>query len=415
MKEKNIAVYAWRNLWRNRRRTLITLSGIAFGTLLATVSTGFGDRTYGDMINLAARMGGGHVAIQHRAFQENPTLKNSVNNTDEKERLALAVPGVEHAVSRIAGFAMLSTARESVGAYLLGIDTTKESRATLFALDAVAEGSLFGPEEKGSIVIGKKLADRLDAALGSKVVYTLTDKSGEMVTGLGRVSGIIHTGADGFDAAFCLLHIDALREVLGYEPEEATQTALFISDQRQAGEVAAAIQKQLTGDDIAAPWFEIQPELAGFISMKEGGATFFEIVIMILIAAGIFNTLFVSVMERMREFGIMMAVGFSPGQLFRMVMWESLWLALTGLAAGALLTAWPYHHLSTAGFDISELVGENGSQVAGVVMDPVLRVGIFPEHLLAIALAAVAATLLSGLYPAWKAGRVAPVESIKLV
>jgi ABC-type lipoprotein release transport system permease subunit len=415
MNERTIAAIAWRNLWRNRRRTIITLSSIAFGTLLAVLFTGLGDRTYGEMIDLAAKMGGGHVTVQHETYRENPNLKKTVKHALEKERQAVAIDGVEKAVSRIVGYTMLATARESLGAYFVGIDPKAETVETFFALDAIKEGALFDRNDKDAVLVGKKLAEHLDVGIGNKVVYTLTDKKGEMVTGLGRVTGIIHTGSDGFDGSFCLLPIDTVREVLGYEEDEATQTAIFMEDKRRVDTVAAAMQKGLKGSAVALPWYEVQPELAGFISMKESGAAFFEIIIMVLIAAGIFNTLFVSVMERMREFGIMTAVGFSPRQLFRMVMWESLWLALIGLLVGAALTAWPYHHLSTVGIDFSKMLGEDGGEVAGVVIDPIMKVGIFWQHAVAIGTAAIVATLLSGLYPALRAGRVAPVESIKLV
>jgi ABC-type antimicrobial peptide transport system permease subunit len=149
--------------------------------------------------------------------------------------------------------------------------------------------------------------------------------------------------------------------------------------------------------------------------MKVASARFLEGVIMLLVAAGIFNTLFVSVMERLREFGIMVAIGFSPGRLFALVMYESLWLGLVGLVGAAVVTAGPYYYLATTGVDFSEMIAEGGAEVAGVTMSPVMHVGIFPENLVIIACAVLVATMLSGLYPAWHAGRVVPVESIKLV
>ena len=165
----------------------------------------------------------------------------------------------------------------------------------------------------------------------------------------------------------------------------------------------------------ALTWDQIQPDLAGFIAMKVGGAIFMEILIAIIVAAGIFNTLFVSVMERLREFGIMMAIGFSPGSLFRLVMLESLWLSLVGLAAGAALTVGPYLYLSSTGIDLTAMIGGQGAEIAGVAVSPIMRVGIFPEHAVWIAIAVFTATMLSGLYPAWRAGRVVPVETIKIV
>ncbi len=415
MRETSLARMAWRNLWRNRRRTLITLSSIAFGLLLAVLSTGLGDKSWTDLIDLAARMSGGHVTLQHPGYLEAPNLKKTVQHTQVLEARALAAPFVKNVATRITGFTMLSTARNSLGAYMIGIDPGRESEATLAALDAVKEGALFDTADGEGIVIGRGLARNLDVGIGGKVVYTLTDKTGQMATGLARVSGIVETGADAFDSAFCVLPINTLREVLGYEADEASQVAVFISDQRRTVDVAKALKTAVDPKVAVVPWFENQPELAGFITMKVTGMTFFEVVIMILIAAGIFNTLFVSVMERMREFGIMMAIGFGPGRLFRLVIWESFWLAVVGLFVGALVTAWPYHHLSTVGFDMTAMVGKGGSEVAGVVIEPVMKVGLFFENGVIIACATVAAVLLSGLYPAWRAGRVSPVESIKLV
>jgi ABC-type antimicrobial peptide transport system permease subunit len=121
-------------------------------------------------------------------------------------------------------------------------------------------------------------------------------------------------------------------------------------------------------------------------------------------------------MERLREFGIMMAIGFSPGRLFRLVMLESLWLAVVGLAAAGLVTWGPYRYLANTGVDYSAMVGEaDSAEIAGVALSTTVKVGIYPESVVVIVIAALVAILLSGLYPAWKAGHVDPVKTIKLV
>jgi ABC-type lipoprotein release transport system permease subunit len=247
------------------------------------------------------------------------------------------------------------------------------------------------------------------------VIYTFTDKNGQIVSGLARVTGIIETGAPSADAGLCLLPIGKVRGVLGYQDDEATQVALFLHDNRDSEKVKADLKKVFGPETGVYAWPETQPELAGFISMKVSGSQLFEMIIMILVAAGIFNTLFVSVMERLREFGILMAIGTSPWHLFRLVMWESLFLGLTGLVSAALVTAGPYYYMNQKGVDFSAMIGKGGSEIAGVGIDSVLYVGIFPENAVAICVAVLLATLLAGLYPAIKAGRVAPVESIKLV
>ena len=192
---------------------------------------------------------------------------------------------------------------------------------------------------------------------------------------------------------------------------------MFIDSQRRADGMVRAVAEALDDGSVALSWKEIQPDLNSFILMKRGGGVFFAGLILVLCAAGIFNTLFVSVMERMREFGVLMAIGFSPAKLLALVLWESLWLGLVGLAGGVLITAWPYYYLSTTGLDMTEIyaAGEQSADVAGVAMSLVIKIGLYPDNLALIALTALLATIASGLYPAYKAATVEPVESIRLV
>jgi ABC-type lipoprotein release transport system permease subunit len=282
-------------------------------------------------------------------------------------------------------------------------------------VEYLKEGEMFATSEDRGIILGSKLAENLDVELGKKVVYTVSDRKGEISSGLARVTGILETGATEVDSATCLLPIDSFREVLGYESQESTQIAVFLDSHRSADEVAARLDREL-GEDVAVlPWHEALPDLAGFVTLKETGNIVLQLIITVLIAAGIFNTLFVSVMERMREFGILAAIGFSARQLFSLVLWESLWVALCGIVAGVLLTAGPYYYLNTEGIDYSALLGDDQAQIAGVTMSMQLYVELYPPHGLVIAAAIIIATLTAGLYPAFKAGRVEPVEVIRIV
>jgi ABC-type lipoprotein release transport system permease subunit len=416
VKGPNLPSMAWRNLWRNRRRTLLTLSSIAFGTMLAVLFTGIGDSNWRQMIALAARLGGGHVTLQHPEYLDTPTLSRTVRGVDRLVEVALRDSDVERAVARITGQMMLATATQSYGAGFIAYDPEAEDESTLSILEALAGGEHFSSPRDPGIVLGQRLSDNLKAGLGRKVVYTLTDKKGEIVQGVARVSGIIRTGSPSVDSGLCLLPIDSFREVLGYAPEEATQVGLFLRDQRRAPDVAARLGDGATPGVSALTWKQTQPDLAGFIAMKVAGARFMEVIIMILVAAGIFNTLFVSVMERLREFGIMTAIGFSPASLFGLVMFESFWLGVTGLLGAVLVTAGPYYYMATRGIDISAMIGEGGSnEIAGVALTTMMHAEIYPENVIVIGLAALLATLLSGVYPAWHAGRVVPVETIRLV
>lgn len=411
---------AWRNLWRQPRRTLLTLSSIAFGTLFAWLFTGIGDSNWREMIDLAARMGGGHVTLQHAEYLELPTLSRSVSQTSLLIALAADDPEVVRVVTRISGNLVLASAARSQGAGFIAFDPAVEDAATLSLLEAVAEGKPWAGAAPGGIVLGVKLAERLRVEIGNKVVYTVTDKHGEIVQEAVRVVGLLRTGAPTVDRRLALLPIGVMRASLGYAPDEAGQVAVFLKDQRAADRVAmrlaTRIAEQGGGDVAAIAWHELQPELAGFIAMKVGGTWVMEVIIMLLVAAGIFNTIFVSVMERMREFGILRAIGWSPGQLGSLVMAESVWLAVIGLAGGLLITAWPYGYLNTVGIDLLQAVGIGAdAEVAGIALTTVMHADIYPENALLIGAAAISATMLAGIYPAWKAGHVDPAETIRLV
>ena len=415
----NLAAMAWRNIWRNRRRSLITLSSIALGTMLAVIMTAVQDAQWRDMIDMAARLGGGHVTIQHAEYLETPTLSRSVKQIDDLRELVRhdrqLDETVEGIVERVTGFVMVSTAGQSYGAGFIAYDPERENSETLSILEAIDEGELLEDPHEPRILIGSQLAENLNTRIGRKVIFTLTDKNAEIISETVRLKGTLHTGAPTIDGGLVLLPIGLLRKTVAYAPDEATQLGLFLEDQRDAGAVADRIGKALGNGVAAIPWYDNQADLASFIMMKIAGAYFFEAVIALLVAAGIFNTIFVSVMERLREFGILLAIGFSPRRLFSLVMLESFWLGVVGLFFAILITAWPYYYLANTGIDMSAMIGEGNAEVAGVAIAPLLKASIYPEKLFFIGLAVVVATLLSGLYPAWKAGRIEPVESIRIV
>jgi ABC-type lipoprotein release transport system permease subunit len=209
--------------------------------------------------------------------------------------------------------------------------------------------------------------------------------------------------------------------VVGYDATESSQVAIFLNNGRRTLTVSERIDA-LIGDDAAViTWDEMAPEIKTFIAMKKGGGMVMSIVIGLLVAAGIFNTIFMSVMERTREFGVMMAIGYEPRQLFKLVMAESGILAILGLVACAIPTLPIYKKLSETGLDMTATYADLGvldahgsMDVSGVGMDPILSFGLFPESAAFIICAIVGATILAGLYPAWKAGRVDPIESINV-
>lgn len=404
---------AWRNLWRRKRRTLITGISIGFGVMLAVTFTGTGDYGYTNMINTSAIMGLGHVTIEPHGYNQTPSLDKRLRKTGQIRERVLAMPGVNDAIVRITGQAMFASASKTIGGMFMGIDPAQESPEQNLLIRSLVQGEVFSGKDSRGVVVGSKIAEKLNLRIGKKLVYTTTDVNGEIVSEIARVTGIFKTGVNEVDGGMVLLPINSVRTTLHYDAQDATLLAVIINDQRYAERMRDTISLAEGDPQIEVlSWQQTQAEMAGIITMDRSGNYISQFLIGLLIAAGILNTLLMSVLERTREFGVMMAVGMSPRTLFMLVVVESLWLAIIGIVIGIIITAPWYAYLYYVGLDFSGAIGEDYS-AGGILVDPLIRIRLYKESIIAILTGVFSLTLLAGLYPAWRAGRIPPVESLK--
>ena len=411
----NLNSLAWRNIWRRKRRTMITAFSIGFGVMLAVTFTGSGDYTYTNMIDMGASMGMGHVTVEPVGYHLKPTLDKRLAGTGKLHGKIAGMDGVADATIRITGQAMFASARKSVGGAFIAIDPALETEENNLLMRSIIKGELFSDREGRGIVIGSRLARKLHVDIGKKVIYTTTDANGEIVSDIARVTGLFTTGIDMVDGIMALLPLTSAQKALNYAPDEATLIAVIIKDQRHAEAMRDRIAALPEAANAAVlTWKKSQPDLAGVIAFDKAGNYISQFLVGLLIAVGILNTMLMSVLERTREFGVMMAVGMSPGTLFRLVMVESFWLAIVGLILGIIITAPWYYYLYHTGIDFSGAFG-NDFSYGGVLVDPVFKARLFKESVIAILGGVFVLALLAGLYPAWRAGRVPPVESLKTI
>ena len=408
-----LGTIAWRNLWRRKRRTLITGISIGFGVMLSVTFTGTGDYGYTNMINTGAIMGLGHVTIEPYGYNQTPSLDKRLRKAKQIRDRVLAMPGVTDAIVRITGQAMFASASKTIGGMFMGIDPAQESPEHNLLIRSLVQGEVFSSTHNRGVVVGSKMAEKLNLRVGKKLVYTTTDVYGEIVSEIARVTGIFRTGVNEVDGGMVLLPIDSVRATLHYQAEDATILAVIISDQRYAERMCDTISLVEKDPQIEVlSWQQTQPDLAGIITIDRSGNYISQFLIGLLIAAGILNTLLMSVLERTREFGVMMAVGMSPKTLFMLVVVESFWLAIIGIVIGIIITAPWYAYLYHVGLDFSGAIGEDYS-AGGILVDPLIRIRLYKESIIAILTGVFSLTLLAGLYPAWRAGRIPPVESLK--
>ena len=404
---------AWRNLWRHKRRTLITASSIAFGVLLAVTFTGAGDYFHTRMIDAGANMGMGHITIAARDYNRAPSSQKLIQGANTLQSLIASLPEVKSVVARIQGQAMFASARKSVGGTFIAIDPAKENANNNLFIQSLIDGEMLSTTNGKGIVMGVDLARKLKLNIGKKVVYTTTDINGDIVSAVARVSGIFKTGVAEVDGAMALLPMQSIQKVLGYTSDEVSLIAVSLVDQRISHDLGGRMQGQPEFEHVEVlNWQQTQPDLAGMIAVDKSANRISQLMISLLIAAGILNTMLMSVLERIREFGVMMALGMSPRSLFSLVILESFWLAVIGLIIGVIVTIPWYLYMAETGIDLTSAYGDDFS-FGGVLLDTVFKIRLFKESIIGILIGLFGLALLSGVYPAWRAGRIPPVESLK--
>jgi ABC-type lipoprotein release transport system permease subunit len=404
---------AWRNLWRNKRRTLITISSVCFGLVLAIVFIGLGDGTYGTMINSAARLGSGHITLENPGYRKSLLTRLTLRSIDEVVKRLEGMEEIKGWAPRILGQAMLSTSYGSVGAAFMGVDPEQEGRVTLFT-DKIIEGTyLKDPEGRGAL-IGRKMAERLKVSIGSKMVITANNLQGEIAGELLKVVGIFKTGSEMIDGYVLQIPLNRTRKLLGMNQGEVTQLAIFLDNQRNTDRVIEKLKKNLSDFKkiTVLSWREVMPELASYVDLDGSSNYIFQVIIFTIIAAGILNTILMSVLERQFEFGVLLSLGMNPLSLLFLILTESILLGLLGVTVGSALGLACNQYFTVKGFDLTLFTRED-IDISGVVLDPVLYSDLYPDHLIIIVVLVFLMTILVGIYPAVKAARSVPVEVLK--
>ena len=401
---------AWRNLWKNRRRTLITMTMISVGFALALISLGMADGFHNQMIRNAVRLGSGNLTVEHEDYPDEPSNDKLVVEASALRDRIRGVPGIRNVSERIIVMGLIYTADNSAGVAILGIDPASDMTRTTLEPEIV-EGRYLKDNEKRGVLVGADLARRLKTSVGGKAVVTAQDASGQISSQLVRVRGIFRTGIDEMDGYLAQVSLPLARELLGVS-DGATQLAVFLEDERNQARIKARIEPLIPGPKAAVfDWEDIMPDLVLFVQMDNAGTYIFMGIIMVVVALGILNTILMSVLERTREFGLMVALGMAPLRLLVLVVLETAFLSLVSLGIGTILGFGAHLYFAEYGFDMG-FVTQEQLTVAGAVFDSVLYSELVPARVLLLVGIVFSVTFLAGMYPAVRAARVDPVRAI---
>jgi len=402
---------AFRNLRRHLRRTTLTLVAIALGTGLALFSIGLGDGAHRQMIENGVRIGQGHLTLQRIGYLESPSSSLYIEDPSSYEGVFSKSPYVAKAFPRIRGDGMLATAAGAEGIQFYGIEPDDPNEAPIFRR-SMESGQFLSDTNGPRVVLGRKLADRLDLSPGKKAVLTTQDANGEITSVLLHVKGIFRSGSDAIDGTICLIPIGTLQKTLSMG-DGYTSIAVYLENPFQQEEAFRSLRGALPEGPVELyEWQDLQPDLRDYVVIDDAFGYMLYAIILLIVAIGVLNTVLMSVMERRREIGILTAIGMGSSSVMAMVLVETVFLTLGGIALGLLLGVGVNSYFSAYGLDLSSFSPEEWS-LAGTVIDPVLRSHLRPGRALGVCLVVFFLTMTMGIYPAWKASRTEPVEAME--
>jgi putative ABC transport system permease protein len=404
---------AWRNLGRNRRRTALTAGAAVFATVLCMLNLAVSAGSQKRWIANAVELYPGHFEVSERGYRDNRTLDYALTLGPE-ERAALDALAPEAGwTARLEAFGLISADTEHAtgrGLQLLGVDAARE-RGLSRLLGALTPGSAAPAPGARELALGDLLGRNLGVSIGDSVIAVSADAFGSQTADRFRVVGTFHVGGDELDGFAAIADLRALQEFLAVG-EGVSHAAVFAA----RGAPLPAIQARL---DAAFPadrfevlgWPELVPELVSFMKLNDVGDWMQNALLLIVVVFGLLNTVLMSVFERVREFGVLRALGLRPRAVFGLVMLESVFLSLLGIAIGFAigvpLVLWLGNH------PVHLVSQEMRSSLEVFGLEPLIMFSLSKSQLVGLPLVLLAVGLVAAVLPAIRASRGRPVDALR--
>jgi ABC-type lipoprotein release transport system permease subunit len=406
---------AWRNLWRQRSRTLILMSAVTLSYAMVLAAMGMGDDQHQQMLDAAVEGAGGDVLVHGEGYWEARSGDLLIDGAQRVVEAVRSVEGVAHVLPRVAIDGLLSTAVGNRPVQLLGI--RPEVEAALRDVEAdVVEGERLGETDiRAPLLIGAPVAEELEVEPGDRVVLTATGADGELTRALFHVAGIVRSGRADLDEVLAWTTLEAAGDALGLQ-DQLVQLGVLVESGVEPDRVQDGIRAVLPdgGEGLEVlTWREALPEMVGFIEIDDAFLYVYAVVIYLVVVFAIANTFLVSVLERVREFGLLNALGLRGGRLARLVLAETALMTVLSMALGLALafgihSALSRHGISVAAWGIEEI------ELAGVdLANMVMRSRIVVSKWVTASVLVALATIGSAVYPALRAARLAPAEAMR--
>jgi len=399
---------AWRNIWRNPRRTAVILiaviigvwSMILIGALMRGIAVG--------MVKNGISTLTGHIQIHQKGYREDPAIENSITDLKTVEKaLNEVLPPEALWCSRVRVNAIASNARHSSGVTLVGIDPPDEAKVS-FIGSALTGGRYLRPDDRNGIIVGEALLDKLETKINRKLVLMSQDTNQDISSRAFRIVGAFQAEMESTEKQFVFVTRAASQKMLKLN-NGISEVSILLPDGSDYMEVYDDMKSTLSSENFEIHnWRELLPFQTAYLRILDGFIWIWFLVVFVAMGFGIVNTTLMAVFERMREFGLMKALGMKPWWILREVLVESFLLLISGMVVGNVLGFICIYAFSGSGIDLSAMAA--GAEYAG--MSRIIYPAIAARDLWVANLTVLLLGLLVSVYPAIKAARFTPVEAL---
>ena len=397
---------AWKNIWRNKVRSFVVITAIGLGLAAGVFGSAFTSGMMKSKIETSIRNEISHFQIHVPKFRDEYNGRLVINESQELYDELVSDPEIAAVSERVIAMAMMASSQKTTALKVVGVNPENESAVT--QLDAnIIDGNYFEIKKKNPIVISQETANDYGIKINSKVVVTMQDVNGEITSGAFKVVGIFKTSNNMFDKMNAFVKIEDLRKL--YQMDQgAHEIAVWLENHELAEKKSMEYQSKYQQLEIL-PWLDLQPGMRMMLSMFD---TYLYIIVGIILFALLFsivNTMLMAVLERVREIGMLMAIGMTKGRVFKMIMSETVIMTMIGAPIGLLLSWVLITYFGTAGIHLNGAAYEDLGFSSTIY--PFLKASGYFE----VAIMVFIMAMIASIYPAIKALRLEPVNAIRKI
>ena len=394
---------SWRNVWRNKLRSIVVIVSVVFGILGGIIMIAMSYGLNEERMNNAVETYLSHIQIHNESFSEDYNIKHTIDNLEAIENAINNDSRVVSYSKRIILNGMMSNSNGSYGIQVKGVDPAEEIKVTN-TYEKLIEGEYFKSKRDNTILVGKKLADRLNLKIKSKVVITFQDANYDLTSLLYRVEGIFRSGNSRYDEANVFVkNISISNNLSGFSGYH--EIPILLTDINLRNEVKSDLIPY-SSDNIIEAWDDISKDLAYANEMLAAVLYIFMMIILSGLSFGIVNTMLMAILERKKEIGMLMSIGMSRYKIFLMICFETIFLSIVALPFGLIFSYLIVEYYSVVGIDLS--IVEAGLENFGVGTRMYFKVP--DEQYFIVSIIVFIIAVISSIFPSMRALKINPVE-----